>query len=641
MEECDIPEFNKITSSNENINIPDNEIEECYFCGAILKNILKKYNFKECEHFYCIYCLYRVIFKNNLKEIIDQNEIFIKCKCNKGIKKLSLKEIDEIIKEKSRIDEQQIEKTNKKCIKHNSDCELFCKDCEKYICFHCKPESDHKDHTIVSITIYVRMYKEFIRGMPLKFKYAEDFKLQLDKSVDKFSKDLAEKTNTAIKKINHIIEELNMIKNDYLMKLKMIQENGLESINLMKSFYFEYYHDLSNFEKEDDIFSLRYLAHIKSEINDFEMIYSMGIINKLEEFENKIKEFKYMAENPFSLKVNYINIPTNFREVTRALGHDGAINCLAKVGNNQFISGSSDNSIKFWNLDDEELKPYEVLDKCIGNVGLLLLLKEDRLCTASYDENWIKIYDKIKTLYENIEETPSDYQYNVLVSLGEHKKPVTSMIELDKNLLVTAARDGTIIIWESYKKNYKIYDKIQVCNSGVYSLCKLKDDKFASGDADGTIKFWKPNDAAKENDNKYYCYQILKEKNKTKIRCLILLNNNYICSGDDEGNIIIYKNIDNEKYEMFWSKNLEGESITCLTQLKQGYLISGSYFNSKHLNNIFLRVWESNSYGYERKEIIKKHYKPIRSVIELDWGNIVSAADDGVIIIWKSGVLVD
>ncbi len=127
----------------------------------------------------------------------------------------------------------------------------------------------------------------------------------------------------------------------------------------------------------------------------------------------------------------------------------------------------------------------------------------------------------------------------------------------------------------------------------------------------------------KENDNKYYCYQILNEQSgKTKIRCLILLNNNDLCSGDDDGNIIIYKNINNEKYEMFWSKNLEDESITCLTQLKQGYLICGS-FNSKHLNQTFLRVLESNNNGYERKEIIKKHYKSIRSIIELDWGNIV------------------
>ena len=80
---------------------------------------------------------------------------------------------------------------------------------------------------------------------------------------------------------------------------------------------------------------------------------------------------------------------------------------------------------------------------------------------------WIKIYDKIKAFYGNIENTPTDYQYNVLVSLGEHGKPVTSMIELDKNILVTASRDGTIILRESHKKIYTIYDKIQVCKNEV------------------------------------------------------------------------------------------------------------------------------------------------------------------------------
>ena len=45
----------------------------------------------------------------------------------------------------------------------------------KKICIHWKNESEHKNHKIVLITIYVRMYKEFIKGMPLKFKYAENF----------------------------------------------------------------------------------------------------------------------------------------------------------------------------------------------------------------------------------------------------------------------------------------------------------------------------------------------------------------------------------------------------------------------------------------------------------------------------------
>ena len=47
----------------------------------------------------------------------------------------------------------------------------------------------------------------------------------------------------------------------------------------------------------------------------------------------------------------------------------------------------------------------------------------------------------------------SDYQYNVLVTLSEHKKPISSIIELENNLLVTSS-------WWIYKYmgiNWKNY----------------------------------------------------------------------------------------------------------------------------------------------------------------------------------------
>ena len=54
-----------------------------------------------------------------------------------------------------------------------------------------------------------------------------------------------------------------------------------------------------------------------------------------------------------------------------------------------------------------------------------------------------------------------------------------------------------------------------------------------------------------------------------------------------------------------------------------------------------MRIWEKSGDYYLIKENIKKHLKKITSVIELDWGNVVSSGEDGVIIIWKSGVLYD
>ena len=119
-------------------------------------------------------------------------------------------------------------------------------------------------------------------------------------------------------------------------------------MNLIKSFYREYYSDLEKIDSDYDIFSLRYLASYKKELDKFEMSYNIGIFPKLEEIRTQIKNLKSLIENPFSLKMNYIDIPTTFREVIRTIGHEGAINCLSRIGDSQFISGSSDNSIKFW-----------------------------------------------------------------------------------------------------------------------------------------------------------------------------------------------------------------------------------------------------------------------------------------------------
>ena len=95
-----------------------------------------------------------------------------------------------------------------------------------------------------------------------------------------------------------------------------------------------------------------------------------------------------------------------------------------------------------------------------------------------------------------------------------------------------------------------------------------------------------------------------------------------------------------EKYQLLWEKEIKDEIITCLTGLKNGILITGSS-STKHGIYANMRVWEKNGNEYCVKENIKKHLKKITDVIELDWGNVVSAGEDGVIIIWKSGILYD
>ena len=609
----------------------------CYICDTGSEKILDSYEFNECHHYYCVYCLFRNLFLNHINELIEQSEITVKCKCNKGKKKFSFDEIKDIIKFKSDIKENDEKPI---CREHDSNCELFCKNCQKYICYHCR--SGHKSHKIVQNSIFVRMYKDFIKGMPLKFKYSENFKLNLDKSVDKFNKDLAEKTSSAIKEIDEFIEDLHNIKKNYILKLKEIQENGLQSINLIKSFYYEYYSDLSNIETDNDIFSLRYLASYKKELDNFEMKYNVGIFPKLEDVHTNIKILKSLIDQPFSLKMNYIDVPTTFREVIRTIGHDDQINCLSRIGDSQFISGSN-NSIKFWNLEEEELRPYECLDKFIDEVGCLLLLKDSRLCFSSLRDNWIKIYEKITTFSKDEDKNNSENNKgNDYITLSEHSKSVTSLIQLDNNNLVSSARDDKIIVWEMKENNFvKCFEMKDVHRmgekGGVYSLCKIENNNFISGGFDGKIKYWKKHSAK----NEYKLFQEFGNHND-KVRYLITLKENNLCSASSDGAIKVWTKKD-DKFQLFWDKEMKDEIITCLAGLKNGSFITGSSSTSLTKHGIYanMRVWEKTGNNYSIKENIKKHFKQITSVIELDWGNVVSAGIDGVIIVWKSGVLYD
>ena len=216
------------------------------------------------------------------------------------------------------------------------------------------------------------------------------------------------------------------------------------------------------------------------------------------------------------------------------------------------------------------------------------------------------------------------------------------MIQLDNNNLVSSARDDKIIVWEMKENNFvKCFEMKDVHRmgekGGVYSLCKIENNNFISGGFDGKIKYWKKNSAK----NEYKLFQEFGNHND-KVRYLITLKENNLCSASSDGAIKVWTKKD-DKFQLFWDKEMKDEIITCLAGLKNGSFITGSSSTSLTKHGIYanMRVWEKTGNNYSIKENIKKHFKQITAVMELDWGNVVSAGIDGVIIVWKSGVLYD
>ena len=129
------------------------------------------------------------------------------------------------------------------------------------------------------------------------------------------------------------------------------------------------------------------------------------------------------------------------------------------------------------------------MDKYTGNVGCILLLKDGRLCFSSLDDFWIKICEKLEAPSKEEEQTNSEYKYNVSCSLSEHTKPITGLIQLNNNNLVSSSRDEKIIVWEMENDNFiKSVELKQAHKGGVYTICEIDNNNFISGGADGQIK---------------------------------------------------------------------------------------------------------------------------------------------------------
>lgn len=68
----------------------------CYICDKGSEKILDDYEFNDCHHYYCVFCLFRSIFYNNINDFVDQNVITVKCKCKRGKKKFNFEEINKL-----------------------------------------------------------------------------------------------------------------------------------------------------------------------------------------------------------------------------------------------------------------------------------------------------------------------------------------------------------------------------------------------------------------------------------------------------------------------------------------------------------------------------------------------------------------
>ena len=209
-------------------------------------------------------------------------------------------------------------------------------------------------------------------------------------------------------------------------------------------------------------------------------------------------------------KIKLYNISDNYKLIHCFEGHTLWVNCLVKINDEKFASGSNDSNIKIWDyLNKQEIATLKGHTDCILS---LIILQNQNLCSGSAD-NTIRIWD-----YE---------KYECLYILNGHEKWVKCLFQLDNGLIISGSDDKTIKVW----KDLNCIETLKGHNHSVRTLCQINKKYFASGSFDGTIKIW--------DIQNFTIKQTLNGHNSNVIG-IVALNNKKIASCSNDHTIKIW-----------------------------------------------------------------------------------------------------
>lgn len=198
-----------------------------------------------------------------------------------------------------------------------------------------------------------------------------------------------------------------------------------------------------------------------------------------------------------------INNPYD-KPIKSFLGHELWVNCLAKINNQYFASGSNDSTIRIWDYQNGNCS--KILEGHTDCILALIVLNDGRLCSGGADLT-IKIWDLESK--------------NAQITLKSHKKWIKCLYQLQNGLLLSGSDDKLIKVWDlNTCKN-----TLPGHNHAVRTFCQIDDNYFASGSFDHSIRIWRISD--------WTCVQILEAHVSNVIAIIKTASGNIVsCSND-------------------------------------------------------------------------------------------------------------
>lgn len=224
-------------------------------------------------------------------------------------------------------------------------------------------------------------------------------------------------------------------------------------------------------------------------------------------------------------------------------GHSAYLTCLTTIDENTIASGSSDNTIRLWEISSGNC--FQTFTGHTGYIMSIAKLDENKLISAGYDDR-IKVWDISRGVCLKSFE------------LGVGKN-ICCLTVLDKNLVLYAGNG-------IYVRNVnRSGDHLEINENLVKCYAVMSRDKIIF--ANYLISFYKVN-----NNGRVTKFREFKGHERP-ILCLAILNESLLVSGSEDKTIKVW-NMDSGTCE----NTLVGhvDSVTCLAKIDENTIISAS-----------------------------------------------------------------
>ena len=252
------------------------------------------------------------------------------------------------------------------------------------------------------------------------------------------------------------------------------------------------------------------------------------------------------------------------------------------------------NSVKisYAYFSKKELKLTTNLPKAFDDqINDIIELKDEKIVACSED-NLIKIFDK---------------QGNCLFILKGHVSGVRALCALKNERFASGSSDKTVRIWSL--KQHKTIKVLKDQSNPIIALTALSGDKLASCSFREILIY---------DDHFAVKYKLVEHQNW--VRGFICLDKERYASCSDDGLIKIY----DKHFRTLYNLKEHNESVMSICCLRDGRIVSGDKSGK-------IILWFKN---FSNNKEIKEHTEAVMHIIQLKDGRVVTCSADKTIKIW-------